>query len=136
MGNKYQQGKTPWMSINLMLSLISIKANESSKIQGIFMDAAKERFQQTQTNPDFDKQLSMVSIVGARGVGKSTIASLLSGNHSMFTVGSGSVGTTTTGADISTIIPSTDYAETMGSKLGHVLNKVTEYQEIDFFLSI
>ena len=88
------------------------------------MDAAKERFQQTQTNPDFDKQLSMVSIVGARGVGKSTIASLLSGNHSMFTVGSGSVGTTTTGADMSTIIPSTDYAETLGSKLGHALNRV------------
>ena len=88
-------------------------------------------------NPDFDKQLSMVSIVGARGVGKSTVASLLSGNHSMFTVGSGSVGTTTTGADISTIIPSTDYAETMESKLGHVLNKVTDIKLSSFlFISI
>ena len=37
--------------------------------------------------PEFDTQLSLVSIVGDRGVGKSTVASLLSGNSSMFVVG-------------------------------------------------
>ena len=59
-----------------------------------------------------------VSVVGARGVGKSTVCSLLSGNASMFVVGSGSVGTTTTGADISTIIPTKDYSATLSDKLG------------------
>ena len=88
------------------------------------MDGAKERFQLAQTIPDFNKQLSLVSIVGARGVGKSTVSSLLSGNHSMFTVGSGSVGTTTTGADISTIIPSTEYADILGKNLGIPLSQV------------
>ena len=53
------------------------------------MEGAKERFQLTQTIPDFDKQLSIVSIVGKRGVGKSTVTSLLSGNHSMFVTGLG-----------------------------------------------
>ena len=88
------------------------------------MEGAKERFQLTQTIPDFDKQLSIVSIVGKRGVGKSTVTSLLSGNHSMFVTGSGSVGTTTTGADISTIIPTTDYADILGGQLGMELQKV------------
>ena len=66
----------------------------------------------------------MVSIVGARGVGKSTVTSLLSGNHTMFVTGSGSVGTTTTGADISTIIPTTDYSDILGEQLGIELSKV------------
>ena len=88
------------------------------------MDDARERFQTTQTVPDFNKQLSLVSIVGARGVGKSTVSSLLSGNSSMFTTGSGSVGTTTTGADISTIIPTDDYAATLSTKLGIDLHGV------------
>ena len=101
-----------------------MKANESSKIQGIFQDSARERFQLTQTNPEFDKQLSLVSIVGARGVGKSTVTSLLSGNHSMFVTGNGSIGTTTTGADISTIIPTTDYSDILGEQLGIELTKV------------
>ena len=101
-----------------------MKANESSKIQGVFIQDAKSRFELAQTIPDFNKQLSLVSIVGARGVGKSTVASLLSGNHSMFTTGSGSVGTTTTGADMSTIIPSTDYAQILGSQLGSSLTEV------------
>lgn len=89
------------------------------------MDAARERFQKTQTVPDFNKQISIVSIVGGRGVGKSTVTSLLSGNHSMFTTGSGSVGTTTTGADISTIIPTTDYADILGQQLEIKLEEVS-----------
>ena len=61
-------------------------------------DAARERIRSlADIGWELEKQLTMVSIVGGRGVGKSTIASLLSGNSSMFTVGSGSVGTTTTG---------------------------------------
>ena len=90
------------------------------------MEAAKERFQLAQTIPQFNKQLSMVSIVGGRGVGKSTVASLLSGNHSMFVTGSGSVGTTTTGADLSTIIPTNDYAEVLSDKLNITLHGVPE----------
>ena len=86
------------------------------------MEGARERFQLTQNIPEFNKQLTLVSIVGDRGVGKSTVASLLSGNHSMFETGSGSVGTTTTGADMSTIIPTTDYANILGGHLGIALN--------------
>ena len=44
----------------------------------------------------------------------------------MFTTGSGSVGTTTTGADISTIIPSTDYANILSDNLGIALTTVTD----------
>ena len=84
----------------------------------------------TQTIPEFDKQLSLVSIVGARGVGKSTVTSLLSGNHSMFVTGSGSVGTTTTGADISTIIPTTDYSDILGEQLGIKLSEVNIHNSI------
>ena len=105
------------------------QANDSSKIQGVFMEAAKERFQLTQTIPNFNKQLTIVSIVGKRGVGKSTVASLLSGNHSMFETGSGSVGTTTTGADISTIIPTTAYADVLSRQLDIPFNRVS----LEFF---
>ena len=102
------------------------QSNDSSKIQGVFIEDAKQRFQLTRTVPEFDKQLSLVSIVGARGVGKSTVASLLSGNNSMFATGSGSVGTTTTGADLSTIIPSDEYADILGTKLGIPLITTTD----------
>ena len=97
------------------------------------MDGARDRFQLAQSIPEFNKQLSLVSIVGARGVGKSTVTSLLSGNHSMFTTGSGSVGTTTTGADMSTIIPTTEYSEIMETQLGVVINEVSSLIQ-KFFL--
>ena len=71
--------------------------------------------------PDFNKQFNIVSIVGGLGVGKSTVASLLSGNNSMFVTDS----TTTTGADISTIIPTTEYADVLNEQLGMVVNKVS-----------
>jgi hypothetical protein len=58
-----------------------------------------------------------VSIVGKRGVGKSTVSSLLSGNDTMFESGSGTVGTTTQGADMSTVIPTQEYAELMSKNL-------------------
>ena len=96
-------------------------SNESHKIQGIdrfhiyvkctsmilwvhhhwageLMEEARERLRSLEEVDELNTQLSIVSIVGGRGVGKSTVASLLSGNSSMFTVGSGSVGTTTTGS--------------------------------------
>ncbi len=62
------------------------RSNESNKIEGFFDEEAKERFNELAINLDFNTQLSFVSIVGGRGVGKSTIASLLSGNSSMFEV--------------------------------------------------
>ena len=68
------------------------------------MEEARERLRSLEDSVELNTQLSIVSIVGGRGVGKSTVASLLSGNCSMFTVGSGSVGTTTTG-DINQSLP-------------------------------
>ena len=65
---------------------------------GELMEEARERLRSLEEVDELNTQLSIVSIVGGRGVGKSTVASLLSGNSSMFTVGSGSVGTTTTGS--------------------------------------
>ena len=85
---------------------------------GLFEEPGREIFRHLTEVPDFNTQLTMVSIVGNRGVGKSTVASLLSGNSSMFVVGSGSIGTTTTGADISTVIPANDWAETLSGKIG------------------
>ena len=61
-------------------------SNDSSRLEGFFVDAARERFRDLQTVDEYNTQLSFVSIVGGRGVGKSTVASLLSGNASMFTV--------------------------------------------------
>ena len=58
--------------------ILFFQSNDSSKIQGVFMEGAKERFQLAQSIPEFNKQLTLVSIVGARGVGKSTVTSLLS----------------------------------------------------------
>ena len=62
------------------------RSNDSSKLEGFFVEKARQRFRTLQDVLDFNTQLSFVSIVGGRGVGKSTVASLLSGNASMFTV--------------------------------------------------
>ena len=64
------------------------RSNESSQLELHFMERARERLRQLDSVPEFQDQLSFVSIVGARGVGKSTIASLLSGNSTMFKVAS------------------------------------------------
>ena len=61
-------------------------SNDSSKLEVYFTDEARQRFRELQTVPDYNTQLSFVSIVGGRGVGKSTVASLLSGNSSLFDV--------------------------------------------------
>ena len=60
--------------------------NETSKLEGFFVKAAQDRLRYLEALPEFNTQLSFVSIVGGRGVGKSTLASLLSGNASMFQV--------------------------------------------------
>ena len=57
------------------------------RILGVFEEAARKRLSALQTEPEFNTELSIVSIVGNRGVGKSTVASLLSGNETMFVVG-------------------------------------------------
>ena len=62
------------------------RSNDSSKLEAYFPEEARQRFRELPSIPEFDTQLSFVSIVGGRGVGKSTVASLLSGNSSMFTV--------------------------------------------------
>jgi len=93
-------------------------SNESNAIGGLFEELSRERLRGLSDVPEFNTQLSLVSIVGNRGVGKSTVASLLSGNSSMFATGSGSIGTTTTGADLSTVIPAIDWSETLSSNIG------------------
>ena len=59
-------------------------SNESNKLQGLFVERARKRLQNLQTKDQFNSQLSFVSVVGGRGVGKSTVASLVSGNSSLF----------------------------------------------------
>ena len=68
------------------------RSNDSSKLEVFFVEEARQRFRTLQDIPDFNTQLSFVSIVGGRGVGKSIVASLLSGNASMFTVSEFSIG--------------------------------------------
>ena len=53
---------------------------------GSFEEPARERISHIQDTADFNTQLSIVSVVGKRGAGKSTVTSLLSGNCTMFTV--------------------------------------------------
>ncbi len=62
------------------------RSNDSNKLEAYFIEDAREKLLELKDNPDTNTQLSFVSIVGGRGVGKSTVASLLSGNSSMFEV--------------------------------------------------
>ena len=64
-------------------------------MEGTFNDEARHRLRMTQESEEFNTWLTMVSIVGKTGVGKSTVASLLSGNDTMFERDSSSSGTTT-----------------------------------------
>ena len=59
---------------------------DPGKLNLTFAEEGRARIVGTQNVPDFDTQLSMVSVVGERHVGKSTILSLLSGNATMFQV--------------------------------------------------
>jgi len=93
-------------------------SSDAQKINGVMQNEAALRLRHTQNVPDFNTQISITSLVGKRAVGKSTIASLLSGNETMFVVGSSTKGTTTTGADISTVIPTGEYAKVISKKLG------------------
>ena len=72
----------------------------------------------TQAQEETNTWLTMVSIVGNTGVGKSTVASLLSGNDTMFKAAASSTGTTTIGADISPIISTDDYGLRLEEVLG------------------
>ena len=96
--------------------------DNSARIKGIFQTEARSLIRQTQTVPAFDTWLTLVSCVGKTGVGKSTVASLLSGNDTMFVAKSSSHGTTTLGADISTIIPAQDYKSALESVLETSIN--------------
>lgn len=87
--------------------------DDSERIEGIFEESGRELMRKTQDEDDTNTWLTMVSIVGNTGVGKSTVASLISGNDTMFKVAASSSGTTTIGADISPIIPSDQYASRM-----------------------
>ena len=64
------------------------------RVEGTFIDEARHRLRRTQESEEFNTWLTMVSIVGKTGVGKSTVASLLSGNDTMFKADSSSSGTT------------------------------------------
>ena len=55
-------------------------------MEGYFDKEADEILENLQNHEEFESELSFVSIVGGKGVGKSTMASLLSGNSSMFLV--------------------------------------------------
>ena len=87
--------------------------DDSDRVKGLFEEDGRQLMRKTQTGENSNTWLTMASIVGKTGVGKSTCASMLSGNDSMFSVGSKPSGTTTIGADISTIIPSDQYKATM-----------------------
>ena len=67
---------------------VSFSSSEDfGKVLGTFESSGRQRLRQTQETPVFDTQLSIMTIVGLRGSGKSTILSMLSGKNSMFEVG-------------------------------------------------
>ena len=83
--------------------------DDSERVMGTFTQEGRKQMRKTEDQEDTDTWLTMVSIVGDTGVGKSTVASLLSGNDTMFETQGSSVGSTTLGADISPLIPSAEY---------------------------
>ena len=87
--------------------------DDSERVMATFQEDGRQLMRKTQENEASNTWLTMVSIVGNTGVGKSTVASLLSGNETMFKAKASSSGTTTIGADISTIIPGNDFAKRM-----------------------
>merc|ERR1712142_888982 len=107
-------------------------SNDTNKLKAIFTPDARLRLRNTAKDPVANTQLTMVSMVGDRGVGKSTIASLLSGNETLFQAGSSSTGTTTTGADVSGVIPTFDYSSIVSQKLKRQISKPN--QNLPFFL--
>ena len=63
------------------------RTNKSDQLEGYFDREADEILENLQNHEEFESdELSFISIVGGKGVGKSTMASLLSGNASMFLV--------------------------------------------------
>ena len=83
--------------------------DDSERMMGTFTEEGRQQLRKTQEQEDTNTWLTMVSIVGKTGVGKSTVASLLSGNDTMFESKASSTGSTTAGVDISPIIPSHQY---------------------------
>ena len=90
---------------------------DSNRVKGTFADNGRQRLGEIQQKPEFNTWLTFTSVVGKTGVGKSTVASFLAGNISMFTSASSSHGTTTVGTDVSPIIPSQDYIQIMNDNL-------------------
>ena len=83
--------------------------DDSERWRGTFTEEGRQHMRKTQEQEETNTWLTMVSIVGKTGVGKSTVASLLSGNDTMFESKKSSVSSSTTGVDISPIIPSHQY---------------------------
>ena len=92
--------------------------DDSERVMATFTEEGRQQMRKTQEQEDTDTWLTMVSIVGNTGVGKSTVASLLSGNDTMFKSQGSSGGTTTIGADISPIMPSEEYGARLEEVLG------------------
>ena len=57
-----------------------------AKLKSIFGQEAQDAFDELAESTEFSSQLTFASIVGRRGTGKSTIASFLTGNCTMFEV--------------------------------------------------
>ena len=92
-------------------SIWELDLNNSSddvQVQGFFEEDARNVLKSTKEAYGDDTSLSMVTFVGSKQVGKSTIASLLSGNDKMFQYSD-------SGVNISNFIPSENYAERMAS---------------------
>ena len=62
------------------------RTNKSDQLEGYLGKEADEILENLPNHEEFESELSFISIVGGKGVGKSTMASLLSGNSSMFLV--------------------------------------------------
>ena len=92
--------------------------DDSERVEATFTEEGRQLMRKTQAQEETNTWLTMVSIVGNTGVGKSTVASLLSGNDTMFKAAASSTGTTTIGADISPIISTDDYGLRLEEVLG------------------
>ncbi|KAK2713607.1 hypothetical protein QYM36_009468, partial [Artemia franciscana] len=89
------------------------------KTLGVLQESGKIRFEEL---GNFSRPQVLVVLLGCRGSGKSTIASLLSGNEKMFLQGRSSTKTTTIGIDISPIIPANEYVPAINNALKNSFN--------------
>ena len=106
-------------SVVLTVKRLAAGSSTVEKTIAILHPDGKKRLRQLRS---FEESPMVISVLGLRGSGKSTIASLLSGKEEMFESGRRSTRTTTIGIDMSPIIPFSEYLPTLKDQYKDEIN--------------